>query len=492
MRITPTMSTTSEQGTLESVGLPPADLESWRERSSEFVITGRSAESLAADAARLADFCRSTDGLLTRLPQKPRRDPRETAAAEILKDGARHARTVFLRAYAEPIYRAITRDYADFVRAEELVYAAADRFPGLVPAPDLIARERGVLQKDKEGFEIDQGIFFSQILSHRAAGLHLVHAMLRPTARAEELLPSFRARARIDLGPVEVTRVGNAGHVTLRNTKYLNAEDDSTVLPMEIAVDLVLLDPAIEIGVLRGGVVDHPKYAGRRVFNAGINLTHLYHGRISFVGFYLARDLGFVNKFYRGLAGPEFLPDEPESTLEKPWISAVEAFAIGGGCQILLTMDRVIAERSAFFSLPARKEGIIPGAANLRLTRGIGDRLARDSIFYERTFSAGSPEGAWLCNEVVETGEMDRAIERTVTRLTSAGVVSAAANRKALRVDQEPIDQFRRYMALYAREQAYCHFSPALIRNLEEHWDAAHRPMKEQRDEGEDGRSSQR
>ena len=172
-------------------------------------------------------------------------------------------------------------------------------------------------------------------------------------------------------------------------------------------------------------------------------------------------------------------------------LSAVEAFAIGGGCQILLTMDRVIAERSAFFSLPARKEGIIPGAANLRLTRGIGDRLARDGIFYERTFSAGSPEGAWLCNEVVETGEMDRTIERTVTRLTSAGVVSAAANRKALRVDQEPIGQFRRYMALYAREQAYCHFSPALIRNLEEHWDAAHRSMKEQRDQGEDGLSSQ-
>jgi thioesterase DpgC len=309
------------------------------------------------------------------------------------------------------------------------------------------------------------------------AGLHLVHAMLRPTARAAELLPTFRAHGTIDLGCVHLQRVGNAGHVTLRNARYLNAEDDGTVAPMETAVDLVLLDPDIEIGVLRGGVVNHPKFAGRRVFNAGINLTHLYHGRISFVGFYLARDLGFVNKFYRGLTGPEFLPDEPESTLEKPWISAVEAFATGGGCQILLTMDRVIAERGAFFSLPARKEGIIPGAANLRLTRAIGDRLARDGILYERAFPAGSPEGALLCNEVVEPGEMDRAIERTVGRLTGAGVVSAAANRKAVRIDQEPIDTFRQYMALYAREQAYCHFSDALIRNLEQHWDAANRSL---------------
>jgi thioesterase DpgC len=70
---------------------------------------------------------------------------------------------------------------------------------------------------------------------------------------------------------------------------------------------------------------------------------------------------------------------------------------------------------------------------------------------------------------------MDAAIDRVVTRLTSAGIVSAAANRKALRVGEEPLDVFRRYMALYAREQAECHFSPALIRNLEQNWDAKRR-----------------
>jgi (3,5-dihydroxyphenyl)acetyl-CoA 1,2-dioxygenase len=142
----------------------------------------------------------------------------------------------------------------------------------------------------------------------------------------------------------------------------------------------------------------------------------------------------------------------------------------------------VLAERSAFFNLPARKEGIIPGAANLRLTRAIGDRLARQGILYERSFPVESPEGALLCDEVVEPGEMDAAIERTVAGLTSSGVVSAAANRKALRVDQEPLDTFRRYMATYAREQAYCHFSPALIRNLEQNWDAPRRTVKEQYD----------
>jgi thioesterase DpgC len=276
----------------------------------------------------------------------------------------------------------------------------------------------------------------------------------------------------LDLGPVRVERIGKAGYVTLSNLRYLNAEDDSIVGPMETAVDLVLLDPAIEIGVLRGDIVDHPKYAGRRVFSAGINLTHLYEGKISYVDFYLTRDFGFVNKFYRGLSGPEFWPDEPEVTIEKPWVAAVEAFAIGGGCQLLLTMDRVLAEQGAYFNLPARKEGIIPGAANLRFTRFVGDRFARQGIMYERAFPVDSPEGALLCDEVVPPGEMDAAIARTVEGLTSSGVVSAAANRKVLRIDQEPLDTFRLYMATYAVEQARCHLSAALVRNLERYWES--------------------
>ena len=59
---------------------------------------------------------------------------------------------------------------------------------------------------------------------------------------------------------------------------------------------------------------------------------------------------------------------------------------------------------------------------------------------------------------------MDAAIERRVELLTSSGLVNAAANRRMMRVAVEPLDVFRAYMALYAREQAFCHFSPALDR----------------------------
>jgi len=193
---------------------------------------------------------------------------------------------------------------------------------------------------------------------------------------------------------------------------------------------------------------------------------------------YLQRDLGIVNKLYRGLAHPDMMPDDVNGqTIEMPWIAVVEGFAIGGHCQYLLTMDYVLAAQDAFMSLPARKEGIIPGAANLRLPRFTGDRIARQAIMYQRRLDCDSPEGRLICDEVVAPADMDGAIERVVENLTGSGVVSASSNRRAFRVAQEPFDLFRNYFAVYALEQAYCHFSPALISNLEQHWNAKNRKL---------------
>ena len=228
--------------------------------------------------------------------------------------------------------------------------------------------------------------------------------------------------------------------------------------------------------MLRGAEVDHPRHAGHRVFNAGINLTHLYHGRISFVDFMIAREMGLLSKIYRGLWLSDDWESGLEDTAEKPWLGAVESFAIGGGCQLLLVMDRVIAEQGAYFSLPARKEGIVPGNANQRLQRFVGERVARQAIMFERTFKVGK-RGNQLCDRVVQPGAMDAAIAEDAEQLTSSGVVASAANRKLLRLTQEPIDQFRRYMAAYAREQSRCMYEPALIENLEKNWNAASRRL---------------
>jgi thioesterase DpgC len=358
---------------------------------------------------------------------------------------------------------------------EELVYAAAQAVPGLVPTREQIRAEREHQQKDKEGYEVDQGLFLSYVLSDPTAGAHLVHAMLRPLQESLDALEEFEQTGRFDIDHTTVERRGSTGYVWHGNPRFLNAEDDSTTRSLEIATDLVLLDPSIDACVIRGKTVEHPKYAGRRLFSAGINLTHLYHGQISLVDFFIARDMGLVNKIYRGLSPSEFWPNEVDNNVEKPWIAAVEGFAIGGGCQLLLVMDYVLAERSSFFNLPARKEGIIPGVSNMRLWRFVGDRLARQAILFERTFAADSAEGRLICDQVVADGEMDPALEATLDGLARSGVVSAAGNRKAIRVGQEPLDQFRQYMAVYCREQAACHYSPQLIRNLEENWRAHQR-----------------
>jgi thioesterase DpgC len=393
-----------------------------------------------------------------------------------VSDRARSARTAFLHTHADAVYDVLTDNRSRFVRINELVEAASRRFPGLVPSAQSISAEEGLRQSQKAGLEIDQGLFISAILRSKTSGPHLCHAMLLPKVEARALLPKFEKDGVVELPGASIERRGKSAMVMFRNPRFLNAEDQTTLDGMETCVDLALLDKRIEVAVLRGMRVEHPKYKDCHVFGAGINLTHLYHGRIPFL-WYLERDLGYVNKLYRGLALPDGPPPDEfgGQTIEKPWIAAVESFAIGGHCQILLAVDYVLAEKTAFMTLPARKEGIIPGAANMRLPRAVGDRIARQAIQYERRLECESPEGRLICDEIVDTGSMDAAIERVVTGLTSSGVVSAASNRRAFRITQEPLEMFRQYFSVYAREQAYCHFSPALIANLEKYWNAASR-----------------
>jgi len=402
--------------------------------------------------------------------------PAAKAAAGAIFRLARAARERFLAAHVEELYDELTGSRARFVRLEDLVFDAAAAVPGLTPGANELAAESDLLQRDKDGLEIDQGIFLAHVLASETAGRHLCHAMLLPRPESTELVDKFAAEGRLYLGTAAaLERCGKAVVLTAQNPRFLNAEDNTTIDAMELAVDVAILDPQSHIAVLRGGAVDHPKYRGRRLFGAGINLTHLYRGRIPFTWF-IKRDLGFVHKFFRGVARPDSVPDDTHGlAIEKPWIAALDGFAIGGHCQILLTMDYVLAADDAFMTLPARKEGIIPGAANLRLPRFTGDRIARQAIQYERKLLCNSPEGRLICDEIAPVGEMDRALNRVIDGLTNSGAVSAVSNRRALRISEESLDLFRRYFSAYARDQAYCHYSPALIANLEREWNAHNR-----------------
>ncbi len=466
---------------LERAGLPVADVAAWLDSVPNVNA------SFAAAARTASQFLVDGQALRARLPEPAGRSPAERAAGEAITGLMDRERDRFLRWHAAGLYDALTANRSAFLRVEELLCAASGRIRGLVPTTAEMEAERARPLPAKEGCELAQGLLIGHFLADPQAGRHLIDAMLRPLPMALDRLEELRASGTVDLGPVRVTRRGRAGVLELSNPRHLNAEDDLTLGPTECAVDLILLDPEIEVGVFRGGLVDHPKYQGVRVFGSGINLTRLYHGHIDYL-FYLIRDLGYVNKIYRGIslpaqegrraeAGAGRSPVPGHGTAEKLWIAAVERLAVGGACQLLHVVDHVVATRGSRLFLPARNEGIIPGASNLRLPRFVGDRAARQAILSGRQWTAGEPDADQLCDEVVAPEQLDSAVEARVARLTSSGLVNAAANRCALRAGEEPVDLFREYMATFAVEQARCHLSPALVRNLEVHWKARERSI---------------
>ncbi|WP_405679156.1 enoyl-CoA hydratase/isomerase family protein [Streptomyces sp. NBC_01511] len=362
----------------------------------------------------------------------------------------RALRSAFLDAHTDAVYAELTAGHTRGLRLAELAAAAEGAFPGLVPTAAELAADRALAQARKAGHEIDLGIFFCRILRSPRSGGHLVDTLLRPTARALDLLPGFTATGRADLGSVRMERRDGVARLTLCRDDCLNAEDDRQVDDMETAVDLALLDDAVELCLIRGGEMTHPRYVGKRVFSAGINLKSLHSGGISLVGFLLRRELGYLHKIWRGVR-----VDDGASwrspTRSKPWVAAVDTFAIGGGMQLLLVVDHVLAASDVYLSLPAAQEGIIPGAANFRLSRYTGPRLARQIILEGHRIPATDSEARLLVDEVHSPDELDAAVERSLDRLRGPAV---AVNRKMLNVAEEDLGAFRRYMAEFALEQA--------------------------------------
>ena len=317
------------------------------------------------DTAAASKYWRQGTGLLAKFPKKPKRTPEQQLAANWCFPRDDDRAKSFSPVTPERYIANSPKILSEFRRVDELVYEAAKLIPGLVPTRKQVDSESALLQSEKDGVEVDQGIFLAQVLAVPDAGMHLCQAMLMPKTESIERRDEFIKRGVIDFGPARVERQGKSAVVTVKNPRFLNAEDDDTLDDTETATDIAILDPISEICVLRGDIVDHPKYRGRKIFSAGINLTHLYRGKIPYL-WYIRRDMGVVNKMFRGLAVDTASADEVYgSTREKPWIAGVDVFAIGGGCQYLLAMDYVIAGSDAYMTLPARKEGIIPGAANL-------------------------------------------------------------------------------------------------------------------------------
>src|SRR2546430_11805979 len=143
---------------------------------------------------------------------------------------------------AVDLYDRLTEGRSRFVRVDELCRRAAELDPLVAPTPDELQADAGRLQKDKQGFEKKQGAFIAAVLADPAAGLHLCHAMLLPRADSAARLAEYERTGKLDLPGAELRRTGKASVLTLRNPRFLNAEDESTLAGLETAIDVATLD----------------------------------------------------------------------------------------------------------------------------------------------------------------------------------------------------------------------------------------------------------
>ena len=408
-------------------------------------------EAFEIDQRRAVDLSSATEALLGGLPESNRRSPSQVAQAEGAKADRRRARSAFLEEHCERIYADLTDDFRLHLRIDELAGLAGDTFPFLMPTSEQMGVEDARDPLSKEGIDLDQGVFFHHVLKNRRCGTHLLASMLRPLEESRRLLPAFEESGVLQLDTVRVDRRDGTIHLTIQNESCLNAEDNQLIADMDIAVDLCLLESSTSVVVVRGGVMTHPKYAGTRVFSAGMNLKELEAGRISFVRFLLQRELSYLHKIRRGVLVNDCSGSIAVRACQKCWLGVVDSFAIGGGLQLLLLMDHVVASRDAYFSLPASNEGIIPGVANLRLPLVAGSRQARRMILMGERIAASSTDAECICDQAVEEEELEATIDQAVQCLSSRAALS---NRMMFSVSEEPLDSFRNYMAEFAYLQA--------------------------------------
>ena len=208
------------------------------------------------------------------------------------------------------------------------------------------------------------------------------------------------------------TRVedGRVGVVTLNRPKQLNALNDQLMDELGAALRAFDADDAIGCIVVTGS---------EKAFAAGA-------------------DIAAMAKYtYADVYGKDFITRNWEAirSIRKPVIAAVSGFALGGGCELAMMCDMIIAADNAKFGQPEIKIGIIPGAGGTqRLPRAIGKSKAMDMVLTARMMDAAEAERSGLVARVVPLAQlMDDALAtaKTICDMPRLAVLAAkeAVNR---------------------------------------------------------------
>jgi enoyl-CoA hydratase len=119
--------------------------------------------------------------------------------------------------------------------------------------------------------------------------------------------------------------------------------------------------------------------------------------------------------------------------LKIPAIAAVNGFALGGGCELALACDFIVAAESAKFGLPEVTLGLIPGfGGTVRLARAVGIRRAREITFTGDLITATEAERMGLVNKVVPAAELKAAVKAIVDRMLMRAPAAVAAAKKSI------------------------------------------------------------
>lgn len=201
---------------------------------------------------------------------------------------------------------------------------------------------------------------------------------------------------------------GRVGLVTLNRPKALNALNQATMDELVAAVSAMDSDPGVGAVVITGS---------EKAFAAGADIKEM------------------VSKGYMEMyASDWFRGWENLTRLRIPVIAAVSGFALGGGCELAMMCDFIIAGDNAKFGQPEINLGVIPGmGGSQRLTRAVGKAKAMDMILTGRFMDAEEAERAGLVSRVVPA---DSAVEEAL----KAAEVIASKSKPAAMVAKEVVN----------------------------------------------------
>ena len=206
---------------------------------------------------------------------------------------------------------------------------------------------------------------------------------------------------------IRVERDGPITVFTLNRPDVMNAMHSPAHFEMDDAVNAFAADPDQWVGIVTG--------AGERAFSAGNDLKHQATG-------------GKMGSPPSGFAGLTSRFD-----LAKPLIAAVNGVAMGGGFEIALACDIILASEAAVFALPEPRVGLAALAGGLhRLPRAIGTKRAMGMILTARRVSAAEGKELGFVHEVTTPGDLMARAKALAGEICQLGPMSIRASKEAV------------------------------------------------------------